>query len=65
MKCLVLSDMLKTGEITTMIESCKVAEVSQVLSLFENDLTKIKSISCDMATGYNKKFAPNKYVIQR
>jgi len=50
MKGLVLSAMLKTGKITTMIESCKVAEVSQVLSLFENDLTNIKSISCDMAT---------------
>jgi transposase len=44
----------ETGEIAMMIESCKSAEVSRALSLFGNDLKKIKSISCDMAAGYIK-----------
>ena len=42
----------ETGKIAMMIESCKSVEVSQAISLFENDLKKIKSVSCDMAAGY-------------
>jgi transposase len=42
----------ETGKIAMIIESCKSAEVSQAISLFGNNLTKIESISCDMAAGY-------------
>lgn len=42
----------ETGKIAMMIESCKSAEVSQAVSLFGKDLSKVKSISCDMAAGY-------------
>lgn len=42
----------ETGKIAMMIESCKSDEVSQAISLFGNELNKIKSISCDMAAGY-------------
>ena len=41
-----------TGMIAMMIESCKSREIAQVISLFGNDLYKIKSVSCDMAAGY-------------
>jgi len=44
----------ETGEIAMMIESCKSVEVSQAISLFGNDLNKIKSISCDMGANYLK-----------
>jgi len=44
----------ETGEIAMMIESCKSAEVSQAISLFGDELNRIKSISCDMAAGYLK-----------
>jgi len=41
-----------TGKIAMMIESCKSEEVSQAVSLFGNELSKIKNISCDMAPCY-------------
>lgn len=44
----------ETGEIALMIESCKSTEVAQAISLFGDELNKIKSISCDMAAGYLK-----------
>lgn len=44
----------ETGEIALMIESCKSVEVSKAISLFGDELNKIKSISCDMAAGYLK-----------
>lgn len=44
----------ETGKIALMIESCKSVEVSQAISLFGDELNKIKSISCDMAAGYLK-----------
>jgi transposase len=42
----------ETGRIAMMIESCKSRDVSEAISLFGDDLHKIKSISCDMAAGY-------------
>lgn len=42
----------QTGKIAMIIESCKSAEVSQAVSLFGKELSKVKSISCDMAAGY-------------
>jgi transposase len=35
-----------------MIESCKGGDVSEAISLFGNDLRKIRSISCDMSASY-------------
>lgn len=43
-----------TSRIAMMIESCKNDDVAEALSLFGNDLQKIKTISCDMSAGYLK-----------
>lgn len=41
-----------TCRIAMMVESCKREEVAQAMSLFGNDLHKIRSISCDMSATY-------------
>ena len=53
-----------TGKIAMMIESCKSQEVAEVISLFGNDLRKIKSVSSDMAAGYLLVFQI-KYLMQK
>lgn len=42
----------ETSRIALMVESCRSREVADAISLFGDDLRKIKSISCDMAAGY-------------
>jgi len=44
----------ETGKIAMMIESCKSDELVEALSLFGDDLKKVKSISCDMSPTYLK-----------
>jgi transposase len=44
----------QTGKIAMMIESTKCEEVEAALALFDKDLEKVKSISCDMSPTYLK-----------
>ncbi|KAA6342947.1 hypothetical protein EZS27_009352 [termite gut metagenome] len=44
----------QTGKIALMIESTKCEEVEESLALFDKDLEKVKSISCDMSPTYLK-----------
>lgn len=44
----------QTGKIALMIESTKCEEVEEALALFDKDLEKVKSISCDMSPTYLK-----------
>jgi transposase len=44
----------QTGKIAMMIESVKSVELETALSIFGDDLKKIKSISCDMSPTYLK-----------
>ena len=44
----------KTGKIAMMIESTKSENLCKALTLFDKDLSKVKSISCDMDATYLK-----------
>jgi transposase len=44
----------QTVKITMMIENAKCEEVEEALALFDKDLEKVKSISCDMSPTYLK-----------
>jgi transposase len=44
----------QTGKIAMMIESTKGKAVESALALFDKDLEKVKSISCDMSPTYLK-----------
>lgn len=43
-----------TGKIALMIESCKIDEVADAVSLFGRELDKVQAVGCDMVSGYLK-----------